>query len=48
MPILNSNSTKVVPRAYNEKTNIQWQIASSSGTHQAGGQIEGYLIQNGI
>lgn len=40
------NSTKVVPRPYPEKTDIQWQAASSSGTSQIGGQIEGYLISN--
>lgn len=42
------NSTKVVPRPYLEKTDIQWQVASSTGTNQVGGQIEGYLIQNGV
>jgi len=42
------NSVKVVPRPYTEKTDIQWQVAASSGTNQAGGQIEGYLIQNGL
>lgn len=40
------NSTKVVPRPYPEKTDIQWQVASSSGTSKIGGQIEGYLISN--
>ena len=40
------NSTKVVPRPYPEKTDIQWQVASSSGTSRIGGQIEGYLIAN--
>lgn len=40
------NSTKVVPRPYPEKTDIQWQCASSSGTSNIGGQIEGYLIAN--
>lgn len=40
------NSTKVVPRPYPEKTDIQWQVASSSGTSNIGGQIEGYLIIN--
>lgn len=40
------NSTKVVPRPYPEKTDIQWQVASSQGTSQIGGQIEGYLIAN--
>jgi hypothetical protein len=40
------NSTKVVPRPYTEKTDIQWQVASSSGTSKIGGQIEGYLIAN--
>jgi hypothetical protein len=42
------NSVKVVPRAYIEKTDIQWQAASSSNSNQTGGQIEGYLIQNGL
>lgn len=40
------NSTKTVPRAYPEKTDIQWQVASSSGSSRIGGQIEGYLIAN--
>lgn len=40
------NSTKVVPRPYPEKTDIQWQVASSSGTSRIGGQIEGYLVAN--
>jgi hypothetical protein len=42
------NSTKVVPRPYPEKTDIQWQVASSSGTSNIGGQIEGYLIANNV
>ena len=41
-------STKVVPRPYTEKTDIQWQVASSSGTSRVGGQIEGYLISNSL
>ena len=40
------NSLKVVPRPYTEKTDIQWQVASSTGTSKIGGQIEGYLISN--
>lgn len=40
------NSVKVVPRPYPEKTDIQWQVASSSGSSRIGGQIEGYLIAN--
>lgn len=42
------NSVKVVPRAYTEKTDIQWQVASSSGTSNIGGQIEGYLVSNSL
>lgn len=42
------NSTKVVPRAYGEKTDIQWQVAASTGTNQVGGQIEGFLIANSV
>lgn len=42
------NSTKIVPRPYPEKTDIQWQVASSNAGGKVGGQIEGYLIQNGI
>lgn len=42
------NSVKVVPRPYPEKTDIQWQVSSASGTTRIGGQNEGYLIQNGI
>ena len=44
----NYNSLKVVPRPYLEKTDIQWQVAAKSGTCEVGGQIEGYLIKNGI
>lgn len=44
----NYNSLKVVPRPYTEKTDIQWQVASKSGTGEVGGQIEGYLIKNGL
>lgn len=40
------NSLKVVPRPYTEKTDIQWQVSSSTGTSRIGGQIEGYLISN--
>lgn len=39
------NSTKVVPRPYLQKTDIQWQF-NSTGTSQIGAQIEGYLIAN--
>lgn len=39
------NSTKIVPRPYPEKTDIQWQC-SASAVSQIGGQIEGYLIAN--
>lgn len=42
------NSTKIVPRPYLEKTDIQWQAQSSSGTSKIGGQIEGYLISNSL
>ena len=45
---VNYNSLKVVPRPYPEKTDIQWQVSSASGSAAVGGQIEGYLIQNGI
>ena len=45
---VNYNSLKVVPRPYAEKTDIQWQVASKTGSVAAGGQIEGYLIQNGL
>jgi hypothetical protein len=40
------NSLKVVPRPYFEKTDIQWQVSSTTGTSRIGGQIEGYLISN--
>lgn len=46
--VSNYVSTKVVPRPYLEKTDIQWQVASSSGTSRIGGQIEGYLISNSL
>ncbi len=42
------NSVKIVPRPYPEKTDIQWQAAATSGSTRIGGQIEGYLIQNGL
>lgn len=45
---VNYNSVKVVPRPYTEKTDIQWQVQSKSGASAIGGQIEGYLIQNGL
>lgn len=41
----NYNSTKVVPRPYPEKTDIQWQASVAQNT-AIGGQIEGYLISN--
>lgn len=41
------NSKKIVPRSYNEKTDIQWQF-NSSATSQIGAQIEGYLVSNSI
>lgn len=41
------NSVKVVPRAYAEKTDIQWQVSASNNV-AIGGQIEGYLIQNSL
>lgn len=45
-PILDQyNSLKVVPRAYLEKTDIQWQASVQQNT-AIGGQIEGYLIAN--
>lgn len=42
------NSKKVVPRPYPEKTDIQWQAQSSSGTSKVGIQIEGYLVANSL
>lgn len=42
------NSVKIVPRPYAEKTDIQWQASATSGSTKIGGQIEGYLIQNGL
>ena len=42
------NSVKVVPRPYPEKTDIQWQAESSTGTSRVGIQIEGYLIANTV
>jgi hypothetical protein len=45
---VNYNSLKVVPRPYPEKTDVQWQVSSASGSAKVGGQIEGYLIQNGL
>ncbi len=46
--VTNYNSLKVVPRPYLEKTDIQWQVSSSSGTSRIGGQIEGFLIANSL
>lgn len=45
---VNYSSRKVAPRAYPEKTDIQWQVASKSGSAEIGGQIEGYLIANSV
>lgn len=45
---VNYNSLKVVPRPYYEKTDIQWQVASASGSAKVGGQVEGYLIRNDV
>ncbi|CAB5221257.1 hypothetical protein UFOVP240_118 [uncultured Caudovirales phage] len=45
---VNYNSLKVVPRPYTEKTDIQWQVSSASGTSKIGGQIEGHLIANSV
>lgn len=45
---VNYNSLKVVPRPYAEKTDIQWQVASASGSAKVGGQVEGYLISNTV
>jgi hypothetical protein len=42
------NSRKVAPRPYPEKTDIQWQVSSKSGSAEVGGQIEGYLIANSV
>lgn len=42
------NSVKIVTRPYSEKTDIQWQVASSTGTSRVGAQIEGYLIANTV
>ena len=42
------NSTKVVPRPYAEKTDIQWQVSATSSNTKVGGQIEGYLIANSV
>lgn len=44
----NYSSLKVVPRGYPEKTDIQWQVQSSTGTSRIGGQIEGFLISNSV
>lgn len=44
----NYNSRKVVPRPYPEKTDIQWQAQSSTGTSRVGIQIEGYLIASSV
>lgn len=44
---LEYNSRKIVPRAYPEKTDIQWQVSSSNNV-AIGGQIEGFLITNTI
>lgn len=42
------NTVKVCARPYAEKTDIQWQAQSSSGTSRVGGQIEGFLISNTV
>lgn len=43
---VNYTSKKTAPRAYPEKTDIQWQVQSKSGASEIGGQIEGFLIAN--
>lgn len=45
---VNYTSRKTAPRAYPEKTDIQWQVQSKSGSASIGGQIEGILIANSV
>jgi hypothetical protein len=42
----NYHTQRVMPRAFNEKTDIQIQCATSSGTAAVNVAIEGYLIKN--
>lgn len=39
-------STRITPRPYPEKTDLQWQIQNSAANNAVGFQIEGVLISN--
>lgn len=41
------SSTRIVPRAYVEKTDVQWQLRQSN-TAPGSIQLEGYLIKNDV
>jgi len=42
----NFSIRRVVPFAYTEKTDLQWQASADTGTIQIGVNVEGYLIKN--
>jgi len=42
----NFSIRRVVPFAYTEKTDLQWQANADTGTIQIGVNVEGYLIKN--
>ena len=42
----NFSIRRVVPFAYTEKTDLQWQASADTGTVQIGVNVEGYLIKN--
>jgi hypothetical protein len=44
----NYQTLRVAPRAYTQKTDIQWQVAGNpaSGNFQVGIGVEGVLISN--
>ena len=42
------NIRRVTPFVFGEKTDLQWQAQTDTGTVQIGANIEGYLIQNSV
>jgi hypothetical protein len=48
-PFVNSYEvTRVVPRLYTEKTDLQYQAKTSANTYAVSVGVEGYLIQNTV
>jgi hypothetical protein len=40
------NIQRVTPFGYVEKSDLQWQISTGTGTSPVGANVEGYLVQN--